>query len=437
MTISLLDVMYVPEITKNLLSMGALDEKGIAFTGSGGQQQFYKDGDLVGSSTKRGKLYILDGITTVNPDAHLVREAAHTSIEDELLGCGFVEPSSLLDARPLERILLHCDKPPATLYEWHVALGHQSLAYMRKMSQRVTGMENINFDSIMPACEGCAKGKLTRPSFPESTTKQAEKLALVHSDYAGPFPTVSRAGFRYYLTFLDDYTGMCWVYPKADKSADSTCATFKQWEAMVNRQSGKRVLTLRTDGGSEYLGSFSVHCKLTGISRQITVRYTPEQNGKAERLNRTLMEKVRSILFGAKLPAHLWADLVNVACYLKNISPYKDHEKVPLEAWTGSPVDVAHLRSIGSRVWAFIPSQERNKLEPKAKEMTLIGYSHLTKAYLLWDSTTNKLELNHQIKIIQDPAQPKLPLELATVPGFPPGFYRTTARRTVDYRHIR
>ncbi|CCG84950.1 protein of unknown function, partial [Taphrina deformans PYCC 5710] len=71
MTISLLDVMYVPEITENLLSMGALDEKGIAFTGSGGQQQFYKDGDLVGSSTKRGKLYILDGITTVNPDAHL------------------------------------------------------------------------------------------------------------------------------------------------------------------------------------------------------------------------------------------------------------------------------------------------------------------------------------------------------------------------------
>lgn len=149
---------------------------------------------------------------------------------------------------------------------------------------------------------------------------------MVHSDVCRPLEDLSCSGRRYSITFLDDHTKYCWTASIADKEASTVLAIFKTWEAFVNRQTGRRVKAFRADGGNEYLGQFQDHCKLTGIHNAKIVRFTPEQNGKAERLNRTLLEKARCMIYQANLPEQLWS-LIDVATTLRNVSPAKSMDK--------------------------------------------------------------------------------------------------------------
>ena len=91
---------------------------------------------------------------------------------------------------------------------------------------------------------------------------------------------------------------------------------------MVERSTGRRIISLRTDNGGEYTSlEFQSYLKREGIKHELTVPRSPEQNGVAERLNRTLMEAVRSMLVGAQLPQRFWAEALATAVYLRNRSP--------------------------------------------------------------------------------------------------------------------
>jgi transposase InsO family protein len=123
----------------------------------------------------------------------------------------------------------------------------------------------------------------------------------------GPFPQKSLSGSRYILTFIDDYSRRSWVYFLALKS--ETLDSFKHWRRMVEQETNTKLSCLRTDRGGEYLSSeFTTYCKLAGIKRQLMATGTPQQNGLAERKNRHLYETMRSLLFGANLPAYLWGE---------------------------------------------------------------------------------------------------------------------------------
>ncbi|KAH9669834.1 Integrase catalytic domain-containing protein [Citrus sinensis] len=121
---------------------------------------------------------------------------------------------------------------------------------------------------------------------------------------------------------------------------------FKAWLTLIENQTERRVKRLRIDNGLEYCcNDFDKLCIKKGIARHKTVRHTPQQNGLAERMNRTLVEKVRCMLFNENLSKHLWAEAVTTTAYLVNMSPSTAlHFKTPQEVWLGKPPDLSNLR---------------------------------------------------------------------------------------------
>ncbi len=142
-----------------------------------------------------------------------------------------------------------------------------------------------------------------------------------------------------------------------------------KWKALVEKSSKNKVKTLRTDNGGEYTSTqFTNYLNSEGIRHELTIPKTPEQNGVAERLNRTVVEMSRSMLIDAKLPNKFWAEAVSTAAYLKNRSPSRVIEdKTPFEVWHGYKPKVDHLRVFGCDAYSHIPKDERSKFDSKTR----------------------------------------------------------------------
>ena len=155
----------------------------------------------------------------------------------------------------------------------------------------------------------------------------------------------------------------------------------------MENESGKKLKVLRTDGGGEYTSTeFEDFLESAGIRHEQTVPKTPEQNGVAERMNRTLVESVRSMLADAHLPHKFWAEALSTAVYLRNRSPTKAvSHKTPYEAWMAKKPSFSHLWVFGCKPYAHVPKDERGKLDHKAKPCILVGYGTETKGYRLYD----------------------------------------------------
>ena len=118
----------------------------------------------------------------------------------------------------------------------------------------------------------------------------------------------------------------------------------------------------------------------------------PQQNGVAERMNKTLVESVRSMLIDARLPHKFWAEALSTAVYLRNRSPTKAVEdKTPYEAWSGDRPNVKHLRVFGCIAYAHVPKDERRKLDSKSRKCILLGYGAEIKGYRLYDVERGKV----------------------------------------------
>ncbi|KAH9728536.1 hypothetical protein KPL70_009073 [Citrus sinensis] len=171
------------------------------------------------------------------------------------------------------------------------------------------------------------------------------------------------------------------VYPI--RSKDQAFERFKAWKTLIETQTNRKVRRVRTDKGLEFCNKqFDDLCEKGGIQRHKTVRHTLQQNGLAERMNRTLMEKVRCMLFHSKLPKTLWAEALCTACYLINRCPSTAIElKTPYEVWSGKLADYTQLRIFGCTAYAHI---KQGKLEPRALKCAFLGYPSGTKGYKLW-----------------------------------------------------
>lgn len=135
-----------------------------------------------------------------------------------------------------------------------------------------------------------------------------------------------------------------------------------------------------------------------GVRHEFTVPKTPQQNGVAERMNRTLIEAVRSMLSDANLPKKFWAETLATAVYLRNRSPTKAvQEKTPFEAWTSEKPDVHHLKAFGCLCYAHVAKDERQKLDAKARKCIMLGYGTGTKAYRLYDIEREKVFFSRDV----------------------------------------
>ena len=158
------------------------------------------------------------------------------------------------------------------------------------------GMTGVHLNK----CADCLVGKQHRIAFKSLPPhKKSELLDLVHSDMC-KMSVRSIGGAKYFVTFIDDFSRKVWAFPL--KSRDQVLGVFKQFQASVEREIEKKIKCIRTDNGGEHIGPFDAYCKEQGIRHQFTPPKTPQLNGIAERMNRTIVERVRCMLSHAKLP---------------------------------------------------------------------------------------------------------------------------------------
>ncbi|KAL2241729.1 UNVERIFIED_CONTAM: Retrovirus-related Pol polyprotein from transposon TNT 1-94 [Sesamum indicum] len=255
----------------------------------------------------------------------------------------------------------------------------KGLDFLKKDGILNTNIEKLDF------CDDCILGKHHKVHFPASPSPNPSMstciLDYVHADVWGPSNVPTHGGNRYFLSIIDNFSRKVFVFLMKHKS--EVFEKFEKWRVLVENQTGKRLKSLRTDNGLEFCNqNFSEMCDKHGIRRHKTNPYTPQQNGIAERMNRTLLDKVRCLLVSSGLPKTFWGEAILTAAHLINMSPSVPLlGKTPEHIWTGKIPDLSALRVFGCS--AFV-HQTVDKLEPRAIKCVFIGYPMGVKGYRLW-----------------------------------------------------
>lgn len=204
---------------------------------------------------------------------------------------------------------------------WHKRLVHLNQQSMVKLLSMADGI--VLKKEALQDCIASLQGKHARDKFRSSSED------LVHSDVCGPVEVPSLGGSRFFITFMDDATRKVFVYCLESKG--QVTEAYEQFKSPVERQTGKKLKILQTDNGTEYVNSrMRKSMQRDGIVHQTSCPYTPQLNGVAERMNRTLVEKVRCMLNDAQLLKKFWAEVFSTAAYLVNRSDMV----TPEEAWS-------------------------------------------------------------------------------------------------------
>lgn len=134
---------------------------------------------------------------------------------------------------------------------------------------------------------------------------------------------------------------------------------------------------------------FKGYCEEKGIIRQLTIPYTPQQNGVAERRNRTLLDMVRSMMAQANLPIKFWGDALLTETYILNHIPSKSVSTTPYELWNGRKPSLDHLRPWGSAGYVHNPTHKHGKLGSRATKKVFIRYPEHSKGYVMFGEHPN------------------------------------------------
>ena len=175
---------------------------------------------------------------------------------------------------------------------------------------------------------------------------------------------------------------------------------FMEFKATVEKETGKCIKALRSDRGGEYTSdAFTSYLKEHGIRAEFTAAYSPQQNGVAEQINRTLMEAARSMMSQARLSKSFWAEAVATATYLRNrmVTTALKNGLTPYQMWSGKKPDLSNIRTFGCIVYSHIPEGERRKLDMKANKLRFVGYTESTSNYKVWDEVKRRCYVRHDL----------------------------------------
>lgn len=355
-TIQLKNVLYVPGLAANLISVSSITKSGykVQFSEKGCNVSDIK-GNIICSATLRNKLYALDMDWSKEETVHL----ASNNLSDINL--------------------------------WHLRMAHLNVSDIQKLPSCAEGVNLRTGDQAKLQCPGCLEGKQTRLPFKHTGTRATKPLELIHSDLCGPMESMSYGGMKYFVSFIDDYTRLVHVYFSKDKL--SILDIFKDYKNRMENQCDSTIKTLRTDNGKEYCNTnFERYLAKCGIIHQTSNPYTPQQNGLAERMNRTLVERARCMISNTDLQKPIWAEAIATAAYIVNRSPTKSLQwKTPFEMWTGRKPELSHMRIFGSEAMTHIPKEKRHKWDKKSEKMILVGYCESTKGYRVMNPKTHQI----------------------------------------------
>ena len=374
--IRLTNVLYAPDIGYNLISVGRIDDAGYTTTFSGGHCVIADDaGNTVGRIPKSGGLYVVR------------REREDTATA---AAAPAVEEISEMEA--------------------HRRLGHLPIRAIRELVSRgfITGIKLVASNES-PVCEACIRAKSTRKPVPAKRegTRAEELGGEIHSDTWGPARVATLGGRKYYVSFTDDATRFSTVYLMRQK--DETFTNYKSYEAWLENHEDKRIKYLNVDRGGEYLSDeFRAHLDSRGVGLKLSVHDTHQEAGVSERLNRTLMEKVRALIISAGLPRTLWGEALMHAVWLKNRTSTKAlNGRTPFEALTGSPPDLSGIPEWGAQVWVHDTSS--GKVGERAIPARWVGFDGESKGHRVYWPDRRTVTVERNVRF----AAPHLPASIA------------------------
>src|SRR6266702_2850332 len=346
-TITLSEVLHAPAVGYTLVSIGALDQKGYRTSIGGGHLELYAPGGgrvVRVPQTAKG----LYRVTHAGESTHVVKTIS--------------------------------------VMELHRRLGHIAPASARALVEKglVTGVK-LDPASRDTQCDACLFARATRKPVPKVRVgPQAQCFGEeVHSDVWGPSPVATKRGCRYFVTFTDDATRYTVTYILRTKA--EALGAYKAFEAWaLAQQHCAAIKVLRSDRGGEYLSeAFDRHLQSAGTVRRLTVHDTPQLNGVAERLNRTLVERIRAFTHSSGLPKFLWGEALRHATWLKNRSATRALDGLtPYQALLGRAPDLSGLQRWGATVW--VHDADGTKLDARAREGRWLGFdteSHVHRIY--------------------------------------------------------
>jgi hypothetical protein len=241
--------------------------------------------------------------------------------------------------------------------------------------------------------------------FPVNENEDKKIPGLVCSDIMGPVTPSTISGNQYAVTFIMMDTRFTRVYLM--KKKDEMLNRFKEFQDDMKSQVGFKVKILRSDNGGEYRShAMKDHCKKNGIRQEFTIPHNPEQNGMAERANRTLVEMTRCMLQDSGMGKQYWGEAIKTAAHIRNMVSTSQHpETTPYQATYKNKPDHLSLKVFGSICYAHVPKASRKKLDNTGIKCRFLGYSEDQKGYRLLQEGTNKIMHSRSI-IWHETSQP-------------------------------
>lgn len=266
---------------------------------------------------------------------------------------------------------------------WHRKLGHLGKENMKKLLDMSSGIKltKNNIDTVNSVCEICLKAKQTRTPFGNERTRAKRPLEIVHTDVCGPIDPLTWDKKRYMITFIDDFTNFVMVYLIERKSEVSDIV--KEYTNQVETKWNLKILKLRCDNGKEFVNEdLKNRCRQRGTILDLTTPYTPQLNGKAKRMNRTLIEKTRALLTDAEIDKSFWKEAVRTAAYLTNRSPTSAVQGTPYKNWTSNRPDLSRLQIFDCTAYTKLLTPLK-KLDDRCRKYVFVGYA--PNGYQLYD----------------------------------------------------
>ena len=396
--LTLQDVLYVPSNLHNLLSLGRWDSAGGLYQGGNGTLALIaKNGQTVATGTKiNNHLYKIKNVTVLKPS-----------------------PPSLVDSHSF------AVREPAISWEmWHRRFGHIGYGSLRTLltKELVTGF-NVDSQSPKYDCVACTQAKQSVEPFPDNNNRtHTQPGELTHTDLWGPYSVRSIHGNEFFISFLDDCTRRALL--RFLKHKDEGRQAVKDY-VLYLRARGRNVTAFHCDRGTEFLNDDLLSwLREQGITVQPTAPYSPQQNGAAERLNRTLVELARAMMIARATPEFLWEYAIAHAAYLRERAPTNPLPAMtPYQAWHGQKPDISHLREFGSPVYILLQGhKEQPKLLPKSKPYLFVGFDDGSKSVKYYVAETRKVLTSRNFRFLTNlpvAAAPPEPFFIEPLPDVP------------------
>ena len=279
-----------------------------------------------------------------------------------------------------------------SIVDLHRRCGHSNYTTVKNMINDGILTRPNEKTKIPETCVVCSKGKMTRSRVPKHGSNVKRQIGeLIHGDICGPMRTRSLQGSSYLATYIDDASNYVHVACIQEKSKQLT--DFMAFHRTFEKQHRVEIRTFRTDGGGEYSSRAAVqYLKEHGIRWERSTPRTPQENGKAERMNRTLVEMARCLLIDAQLPKPYWEYAIMMAAYIRNRTPSSANENgtSPYELLFGRKPNLRNLMLFGGKVEVHVPDISRGKLDPKSRTCIFLGFADGMKACIFQDIKTKQ-----------------------------------------------